>query len=74
MADNYGHPAEPTTCYLALYESFEIERNYRAEAGSECPENLLQSSTLMMDGAMHVTRSWYAPKANAETIFEDIQY
>jgi len=27
-----------------------------------------------MDGAMYVTRSWYAPKANAETIFEDIQY
>ena len=27
MADNYGHSAEPITCHLALYESFEIERN-----------------------------------------------
>ena len=27
MADNYGHSAELITCHLALYESFEIERN-----------------------------------------------
>ena len=27
LADNYGHSAGPITCYLALYESFEIERN-----------------------------------------------
>ena len=27
MADNYSHSVEPITCYLALYESFEIERN-----------------------------------------------
>ena len=27
MADNYSHSAEPITCYLALYEPLEIERN-----------------------------------------------
>ena len=62
MADNYGHSAEAITCYLALYESFEIERNDEGRGWIRVSREFV---TMMMDGAMHVTRSWYALKANA---------
>ena len=46
MADNYGHSAEPITCYLALYESFEIERNDEGRGWIRVSENLLQRPML----------------------------
>ena len=73
MADNYGHPAEPTTCYLALYESFEIERNDEGRGWIRVSREFVTKLNVD-DQRGHARRSWYAPKANAETIFEDIQW
>ena len=80
MADNYGHSAEPITCHLALYESFEIERNdegrgwIRVSREFVTKLNVEQSSTLMMDGACTSREVGTLQRPTLETIFEDIQY